>query len=93
MSLHVKLAIAAWRETRAEFEVVREAAYSRAVEATNGALLNRRGIEAGIDTYSLFIGSNIRAYAYASRELVDHWAEYPRITYDQFERQTMEDYR
>lgn len=90
MSVNVKLGIQLWRSCRMEFEVVREAAYVRALDATNGVLLNRRGIEAGIDTYSLFIGSNIRAYAYASEELIEHWSEHPRLTFDQFERQSFE---
>lgn len=90
MSVNVKLGIQLWRSCRMEFEVVREAAYARALDATNGVLLNRRGIDAGIDTYSLFIGSNVRAYAYASRELIDHWAEYPRLTFEEFERQSFE---
>jgi len=90
MSLHVTVAIEAWRRTRADFELVREAAYTAAIDATNGKLLNRRGEKAGIDTYSLFIGPAIRAYAYASEELIEHWATTPRITYAEFERQTFE---
>jgi hypothetical protein len=89
-SVHFAMAIEAWRNTRAEFEIVREAAYVKALDATNGKLLNRRGEKAGIDTYSLFIGPAIRAYAYASEELIEHWSTVPRITYAEFERQTLE---
>lgn len=75
-----------WREVRADYEDVREAAYMRAEEATNGALLNARGRAAGIDPASLFMGPARRAYAYASPELVEHWEQHPRVTYAEFER-------
>lgn len=92
MSALVKLAIAQWRVMRAEYEIVREAAYKRAETACNGVLLNARGKKAGIDPYSLFMGNEVRAYAYASEELVDHWDRYPRLTFEAFERQQMDYY-
>lgn len=81
---------ALWRATRAEYETYRESAYDRAVDACNGVLLNARGKAARIDAYSLFMGPEARAVAYASTELQDHWKEYPRMTYQAFERQTFE---
>lgn len=76
-----------WRECRAAFDDVLYAAYLRAERETNGALLNERGRRAGVDAASLFMGTAVRAYAYASPELVDHWEKHPRTTYAAFERQ------
>lgn len=83
-------AVDQWRVIRTEFEIYREHAYIRAENATRGALLNARGRAKQIDPWSLFIGSDVRALAYASEELRDHWAEYPRITFADFERQWFE---
>lgn len=76
-----------WRECREAFDEVLYSAYTRAEVATNGALLNDRGREAKVDAVSLFMGPAVRAYAYASPELVEHWEEYPRVTYAEYERQ------
>jgi hypothetical protein len=81
------VAAATWRQLRAEFEVQRENAYARAEEACNGALLNARGRATDVDPYSLFIGNESRALAYASEELVEHWQKHPRMTFAEFERQ------
>lgn len=80
-------AVARWHYVRAEFEIFRENAYRRANDDLGGVLLNARGKKAGLDPYSLFIGPAARAYAYASEELVEHWQRYPRMTFEQFERQ------
>jgi hypothetical protein len=85
-------AAAMWRQTRAEFEIVRENAYQRAADECNGVLLNARGKRADIDPYSLFIGSEVRAHAYASEELLEFWRSHPRLTYAEFERQYTEYY-
>lgn len=75
-------------EIRAEFELLREAAFRRAQDELGGArLLNERGLAAGVDPYSLFIGPELRAYAYASEELVNHWQRYPRPVFERFEQQ------
>lgn len=83
-------AIEQWRATRAEYELIRENAYQRAERECNGVLLNARGKELGIDPYSLFMGNEVRAYAYASEELVDHWRVYPRVTFSAFEKMITE---
>lgn len=83
-------AIEQWRVLRVDFEILREAAFTRASDACNGVLLNERGKRADVDAYSLFIGSGARARAYASRELLDHWTVCPRVTFEAFERQTVE---
>ena len=90
MSLIFRFAAQAWAEMRAEFKVVREAAYRTALDDCNGVLLNARGKAARIDPYSLFMGQTARAYAYASDELRDHWATHTRPTLHEFERQTFE---
>jgi hypothetical protein len=90
MSTIFAAAASQWRTVRAEYELQREGAYERAETACNGRLLNGRGRRAGIDPYSLFIGPAVRAYAYASEELVDHWARYPRLTFAEFEAQTFD---
>jgi hypothetical protein len=83
-------AIAQWRQVRADFEIHREAAFRLASDECHGVLLNARGKKAGIEPYSLFIGSDTKAYAYASDELKEHWARRPRITYETFEKQSFE---
>jgi hypothetical protein len=89
VSLIVANAIDQWRELRAEYELVLEAAYRRAEDECNGRLLNAAGREKGIDPYSLFMGNDARARCYASPELLDHWARYPRLTFARFERQSV----
>jgi hypothetical protein len=90
VSVLVKEALAAWRVCRDDFELYREYAYQSAHEACTGKLLNRRGQQAGIDPWSLFIGNEARAYAYASEELTDWWAAHPRLTFARFEQQWSE---
>ncbi len=80
-------AFSAWRECRVEYDETLYTQYVAAEEATNGAMLNARGREKGIDPFSLFMGNETRALAYASEELVEHWAQHPRITFARFERQ------
>jgi hypothetical protein len=79
-----------WRALRAEFETVRESAFREASNACNGVLLNVRGKKQGVDPYTLFIGNEVRAHAYASEELVEWWRKHPRLTWTAFERQSIE---
>lgn len=81
----------AWRECRAEYDETLYQQYMAAEEATNGAMLNARGREKGIDPFTLFMGNQTRALAYASEELVEHWETHPRITYAKFEKQWQRD--
>lgn len=90
MSLILDEAFARLAELRAEFALVRQAAYDRAAEATRGAMLNERGRRAGIDAFDLFRSNEATAVAYASPELLEHWHRYPRLTFDQYELQMME---
>jgi len=83
----VEQALGRWREVRAEFEDYRLACYARAVDECNGRLLNRRGRKAGIEDYSLFMGPESRAAAYASEELLEHWRNFDRPVFARYERQ------
>jgi hypothetical protein len=83
-------AIRLWADCRSEFENYRLSEYARAAEACRGRLLNRRGMRANIEALSLFMGNEIRAHAYASEELLEHWRRHPRPTYERFERQWVE---
>lgn len=85
-------AVAFWHQVRAEFELYREAQYTRAETELNSVLLNRRGKRARIDAYSLFIGPEVRALAYASEELVEWWTRHPRLTFEQYERSRVESF-
>jgi hypothetical protein len=58
--------------------------YLAAEEACRGHLLNKAGIAADIDPYSLFHGNARRAAKYASRELLDWWKEHRRIIWIEF---------
>ena len=91
MSGLVREGFAAWRECRAEYDEHLWAAYTRAEIATRGALLNARGRAKGIDPVSLFMGPWVRARAYASEELLEHWEQHPRVPFGVFERQWMSD--
>lgn len=82
-------AFMAWRECRAEYDESLYAQYEAAEEATRGAMLNARGRAKGIDPFSLFMGNETRALAYASEELVEHWETHPRIKYAKFEQRWM----
>lgn len=82
----IRDAFSEWRECRAEYDDTLYAQYEAAEEATRGALLNARGRQKGIDPFSLFMGNERRALAYASEELVEHWASHPRITFAAFEK-------
>ena len=82
----VAAALERWRECRNEFELYLEAQHARAQEDTGGALLNSRGREAGISSWSLFYGPAQRMRAYASEELLEWFAKHGRMTFEQFER-------
>lgn len=85
MSLRFERAMQEWRECREAYELHLEAAYAEAVEGTQGSLLNDRGARAGIRAESLFMGPQVRAFAYASAELREWWETHPRVTFADFE--------
>ena len=64
--------------------------YLAADNQTRGNMLNRRGIAAGIDAFSLWSGTDRRMRAYASEELVAWFDEHPRVTVTEYVRQARE---
>ncbi|CAH0253715.1 hypothetical protein [Microbacterium sp. Bi128] len=86
MSALVRAGFADYRAARDAYDSVLTLAYDRAEAATNGALLNARGKAKGVDPATLFLGPAVRAYAYASPELVEHWEQHPRVTFTEFEQ-------
>jgi len=89
VSLAFKIAVEQYHTVRDEYEVVLIAAYEHAVEETNGAMVNRRGQAKGISDWDLFTHNSLFAQAYASEELIEHWAKCPRPTFASFERQML----
>lgn len=90
MSVILREAFERWQQMRDDFELFRNAQYERAVAELRGELLNRRGQQNHIEAYSLFLGPEARAMAYASEELIEWWNESPmnrRMTVEEFEKQ------
>lgn len=83
----VAQALDARRQCRADFEDYRLAEYARAEDACRGALLNRRGRDAGLDALDLFMGNEARAQAYASDELKEWWRDNGRPTFQRWAEQ------
>lgn len=79
-----------WAKMREDYESYIQHEYVRAVNATNGVLVNRAGLTAGINGYDLLTGPKSRAEKYASEELIDYWAQRPRKSLAQFEREWAE---
>ena len=59
--------------------------YQAAEAQTRGHMLNKRGRAMDVDPKTLFTGSERRARAYASEELLNYWADNPRPTAAMFE--------
>lgn len=72
---------------REEYEDVFWHQYQQAELATNGRLLNRRGLRAGVDPIQLFRANLSYRLAYASEELLDWWRDHPHLTFASYERQ------
>ncbi len=90
VSLIFEAALDEWRRVRADYALLIEAQHAAASDACNGCLLNERGRRAGVSSFSLFMGPWARAAAYASEELREWWTRNPRMTFEQFERQSYE---
>lgn len=90
MSAIFERAAEQWAAMRSDYERYVDAAYDRALEACGGVLVNREGKAAHIDGYSLFTGPAIRAYRFASWELVAHWQRVPRLGLSDYEKQWVE---
>lgn len=76
---------------REEYEDVFWMQYEAAETATNGRLLNRRGMKAGVDPVALFRANLTFRLAYASEELLDFWRDRPHLTFTAYERQRFHD--
>jgi hypothetical protein len=84
---------ARWAAVHSEWYDCAHAQYLAAEAQCRGNLLNRDGIEAGIDPWSLWSGSGRRAERYASEELRNFWDAYPRLTVSAFREQKRADRR
>ena len=69
-------------ELRVQYTEWVDRSYWQAEAATNGHLLNAEGLRAGIDPRSLFTGTEARAKKYASTDLLYHWQDQPRLSFD-----------
>lgn len=76
---------------REEYEDVFWSQYVAAETATNGRLVNRRGMAKGVDPLQLFRANATFRQAYASEELVDFWRDRPHLTFAAYERQRFHD--
>lgn len=87
MSVIFEEAAALWSEMSVDFFNYVDDAYNKALEATNGVLVNSLGRSKKIDGYILFRSTKAFAQKYASEELIEWWQAYPRLTMNEFERQ------
>jgi hypothetical protein len=71
-------------EARAMYDEYVYRQYLAAEDATNGYLLNKKAQAAGINPAELFSGPARIAYARASDELKEWWAEHGRLTQAEF---------
>lgn len=85
MSPIFQRAAAEWAAMRSEYGDYLEAHIAAAYDATNGVLLNARGRAAGVTEERLFLAGGSYAAAYASPELLEFWANQPRMTVEAFE--------
>lgn len=87
MSLVFTLAADLHREIQAAYRTQIENDFRAADDACHGYLLNKMGKALDLDAFSLFAGSEVRAYKYASPELVAYWASSGRLSRAAFEAQ------
>lgn len=86
MSAIFDAAVAQYRAMRESYDEAVAAQYDAAMTDTNGYMVNRPGLAAGIESAELFRGSASRAYKYASDELVEFWQQTPRLSLAAYER-------
>ena len=72
---------------RGSYDDYQLARYTHAETVCRGRMLNRDGMKAGIDPQRLFEGPEVRARRYASEELREYWRRYPRLSFEDYERQ------
>ena len=59
--------------------------YDLALEKCSGVLVNKAGRADNIDGYSLFTGTQHKAYKFASEELLEFWEKHPRLSLEDYE--------
>lgn len=82
-----ELAADLWRTMKDDYAERLEQVFTQAHEDCNGYLVNKIGRAEHVSAFSLFSGSEAKAYRYASRELVAWWAEHGRLTLTAYESQ------
>jgi hypothetical protein len=80
-------AAALWSEMSLDFFNYVDDCYNKALEVTNGVLVNAEGRAKKIDGYILFRSTKAFASKYASEELIEWWQTSPRLTMKEYERQ------
>lgn len=81
-----------WREMREEYALVQEAEYAQAVDATDGNLVNARGVAKGWTSWQVMWASWTVLRAYGTEELLDHLRTNPRTERRDFERSWLDTY-
>lgn len=87
MSVIFQQAASLWSEMSVDFFNYVDDAYNKALEATNGVLVNAEGRAKHIDGYVLFRSTKAFANKYASEELLEWWKASPRLTMNEYELQ------
>ncbi len=80
------------RADREEFDLWIHSQWLCAEADCRGVLLNKAGVDGGIDPVSLFSGPEARAMKYASEELRNWWLGHPRLTLTRFKELSRETY-
>jgi hypothetical protein len=89
MSAIFRRAALDYREMRAEFDLILEAAHQAAEKGAGGAMLNERGRREGVSAYSLLMGPWRRVELYASPELREHFEKHGRPSVSDYESEWM----
>jgi hypothetical protein len=89
-SPNIRAALDEIKRLRDEFREIRLNYYVKAETATNGRILNRRGVRAKVDPQELLTRNMVSIRAYGSPELLEWIAENPRMTFAEYERQMFE---
>lgn len=78
---------ARWAAVNADWLDWAQAQFLAAEAECRGYLLNKAGIAAGLDPWTLWTGPASRAARYASEELLEFWATHPRMTVSEYREQ------
>lgn len=78
------------RDMLADYSILQEAEYDAAVNATNGYMVNARGLQKCLNGWDVFHGAPNVFDAYATDELRDYTKERPRTTRTTYEHHWLE---